>query len=138
MSGEHKLVMRVSAHQWRRVEVVLSVVGWALAALTVPFVVLAKEGQVWAIPFLATFGIVGISFITSYNVGIASDPAAVREGKAGYTTILLPHQPELDLVEPTTGIVIRAAGERALTEEEYKAAVLEARSRRQDPRRDPV
>lgn len=131
MSSERKLVVRVSAHRWRRIEDVIGRVGWVLVALMVPFIVLAKQGHAWATPVAAVFGVLGFTAVSLSNSTLPSWWAGAREVKAGYTTLLLPHRSELDLVEPTTGIVIRAAGEKALTEEEYKAAVLEARSRRQ-------
>lgn len=127
-----ELVIRISAYRWRRVEEILFYLGWALGALIVPVGILVQQGESWTSPLLLAMGAlacVGFGAVTLSNTTLPSALADKRESRAGYTTILLPYRPELDLVDPATGTVIRAAGEQNLSKDAYKAALAEVAKR---------
>ena len=128
MRARRRLVRGPSALRWQRAEDVVGILGWALLTLTIPFLVAATQGVGWAVPVFIATGSVAFLCVFFSNFGIAAGAADSAETKAGYTTIPLPHRPELDLVDPKTGLVVRAAGEGPLTPEEYEAKVERARA----------
>lgn len=122
----HELGSRRTAYQWRRIEDRMARVGWALVALTVPAVILGRQGQSWALPLIIVLGVLaslGLGAVTLSNLSAFSARASVRERAAGYTTLPEPHSRELDLVDPVTGHIIRPAGENSLSREEFKEAL---------------
>ena len=117
-----------TATQWRRAETMLGNVAWALLAVAVPFMVAATQGVGWAIPVFVSGYFFGLSCVSFSNMGLGAAAAEAAETRAGYTRWALPHRPEVDLVVPPTGIVIRAAGDPAITQEQYEAAVRQLRA----------
>ena len=127
-----ELVLRISAQQWDRIEDKIAIVGWLCFALVVPFLILLSNGVPFTSPLVLTMlglASLGMGGVTVWYTGYPSTLAQMRETRAGYTTIVLPHRPELDLVDPVSGTIIRPAGGAAISEDEYLAAVREIAGR---------
>jgi hypothetical protein len=98
-----------------------------LVALAVTICALVAALMPSPLPYSARYGFLALVAI---GLGLVANAfwfggyvSALREGaelKVGYTTSPLPHRPEVDLVLPRTGIVVRAAGEAAISEREYR------------------
>lgn len=99
-----------------------------IAGVGIGTLAIYASGGSWALMAAGIFlGVVGALLFGVYEYNIGSAMAERREHAAGYTTLPLPHMPELELVEPQTGVVIRPVGGAALTMEEYRARVSEIR-----------
>lgn len=128
-----ELVLRISAQQWDRIEDKIVIVSWLCFALVVPLGILGSNGvDLFTSPLMLTMMVLaslGMGGVYMANLSLLRMIAAGREERAGYTTIVLPHCPELDLVDPASGTIIRPAGGAAISEDEYLAAVREIAGR---------
>lgn len=125
----HALVPGLSAYKAGKIECYAAGVGWSLFALVIPLLVLETRGLSLASPIFISMVVlasVGMGAVTFSNLGFPSAHANDRERKAGYTTLPVPHMPALDLVHPKTGVVIRAAGEGAITKAAHRAVLRQS------------
>lgn len=122
-------MVSISARRWDQVEDVLVPVGMAMAPVGFGLGFLTdKAGFPSAFPVWMTLVCVGSLAFFLGRVSVLSYLAGRKERGAGYTTIPLPHDPDVDLVERKTGVVIREAGAPPLTKGEYEAAVRRMRA----------
>ena len=122
--GEEKreLLPGPTVYEWDRIESAVGVVGWCLIALMIPFGVAASQRVSWALPVAVALLALGFLSIAFSNYGWSPATQKDRDELAlGYTTLPFPHRPEVDLVEPKHGVIIRKAGAPLLTMQEYKS-----------------
>ena len=137
--GEWSIV----AESRRRVTLVKGRSAWELAAIErtvgwVSLVLMVVAFAVAVVPSTLPLGvryafaaIGGVCAVLVYNAFVLSGYVSVVkedvELKAGYTTSPVMHRPEVDLVLPRSGVVVRAAGEKAMAVSEYRALVKAGR-----------
>lgn len=120
----------LAASGWLRVERVALICGWGIAVLTAIFVWLTLAG------FAAFSLIAAVSFVIAaigisiYNTSVLSLSRQRAEAKLGYTTIPEPHQPELKLVLPLSGMVVRDVDEGPMGKSAYRELALNDHPRR--------
>lgn len=118
---KHDLLPGLTVMGWRRIDDIVGAIEWVLFAAAVPAGILASRGVLWALPTAVGLLGVGLFAIAWFNFGLSPGRwKDQREIDADYTTMPLPHRPEVDVVERTTGIVIRPAGSPPITMAEYR------------------
>lgn len=117
-----------------RAQDIMEETGWILFASGICLLVLFSQGADWAaIPF-AVLTVSGFVAIGSSLYGLPYTGAAERrESEAGYTTNWIFYQPQIDLVDPRTGLVVRAAGDPQITKAEYRSRIKAIRAATEGP-----
>lgn len=123
-SRNREMLPGLSVRQWEFFDTRICIGGVVLLVLAVPFGIAAGQEVGWAVPVAVSLGVVGALGVGWYIVPVSPSVwKEKRELAAGYTTRPFPHNPDVDLVESTTGVVIREAGAQALTKEGFDEAV---------------
>lgn len=114
-----KLIPGASAYQWLRYERRIAAVSVPAAGAGILIAIVGSGASpAWlAVGVLLT--LVGVLGWGLFTYSIPSTRRQRQEEAAGYTTVPTPHQPELDLVNPRTGFVVRSKGSREVTAEEF-------------------
>lgn len=123
-----KLLGGMSAYRVLKAEGWLAVAGWVAFALGILTLWLGLTSASGLVPVGIVAFLVGAAAVSLSNASVLSLARQRAEERAGYTTIPEPHQPELDLVDPATGDVIRARGEPPCSREEFEARIRASRS----------
>ena len=105
---------------WRLYMAALALGGVAaIVSVAALFVLVATHDSPRVVPLvLVIFG----AFIASFVVAHLASKQKDRECAAGYTTSGMGY-PNLEQVDPATGLIVRAAGEPLLTRQEHRARV---------------
>jgi hypothetical protein len=118
-----KLLNGTSAYRLLKMERWLAVAGWVTFALGIFVLWLGSTSVPGLLPVGVVAFVASALAVSLSNASLLSLARQRAEESAGYTTIPEPHRPDIDLVDPTTGEVIRARGEPAISRETFEARV---------------
>lgn len=117
---------------WRLGIACLAFAGVTLAGTVAAVTVMAVTHTLFENPWVGSIcGVAGASIFIAWLVSNVLEKRKDAEFAAGYTTSRLGY-PNLEQVDESTGLIVRAAGEPLLTRQEHRDRVLAYKARVQD------